>query len=111
LRVDVSASARQWVDAYHRRDRTTLDSMAAAAAVTDDRKPEDRFPFGLEVTRAFEDEQLQLSGDTATFSARMIERAATGAHASHVTQTWVRRQGEWHLQDAHIVKDAFPAAR
>ena len=110
-RVDVAAAARQWVDAYHRRDRAVLDGMAAAAAITDDRKPEERFPFGLEVTRAFEDEQLQLSGDSATFSARMIERAATGAHASRVTQTWVRRQGEWHLQDAHLVRDASPAAR
>ena len=82
-------------------------------AVNDERRPDQRFPFGLEITRAFEDEQLQLSGDTATFTARMIERASTGALVSRVSQTWVRRLGEWRLQETRLVPQGQlpPAAR
>jgi hypothetical protein len=83
-----------------------MDPLGAPSLViNDERKPDQRFPFGLEVTRAFEDEQLQLSGDTATFTARMTERAATGAITSRVSQTWVRRSGSWQLQEARIAPD------
>lgn len=75
------------------------------AIVSDDRRPEQRFPFGLDVTRRFEDVGLSLSGDTAVYTGRMIERAATGEHASRVTQTWVRRMGTWRLQDSRIAAD------
>lgn len=78
---------------------------APSLAINDERRPDQRFPFGLEVTRAFEDEQLHLAGDSATFTARMTERAATGAVTSRISQIWVRRSGEWHLQEARIVPD------
>ncbi len=102
-RVDLSAAGRQWFDAYHRQDKASMAAVdAPSLSISDERRPEQRFPFGLEVSRAFEDEQLQLAGDSATFSARMTERAATGALVSHVSQTWVRRLGEWKLQQARI---------
>jgi hypothetical protein len=102
--VDISASARQWLDAYHRQDRTTMEPLASESlTINDERRADQRFPFGLEVTRAFEEEQLQLAGDSAIFTARMIERASTGALASRVTQTWIRRGGAWQLQEARLV--------
>lgn len=76
--------------------------VAPSLVINDERRADQRFPFGLEVSRAFEDEQLQLSGDSAVFSALMTERASTGAFVSHVSQTWVRRLGEWQLQEARI---------
>jgi hypothetical protein len=84
-----------------------MDSLGAPSlAVSDDRRPDQRFPFGLEVTRTFENEQLQLAGDIATFTARMTEHAATGAQMSRVSQTWVRRSGTWQLQEARIAPDS-----
>jgi hypothetical protein len=80
-------------------------------AINDERRADQRFPFGLEVTRAFEDEQLQLAGDSAMFTARMTERAPTGALTSQVTQTWVRRGGVWQLQEARLVHEVTAGGR
>lgn len=105
--MDIATSARQWVDAYHRQDRTEIEALAAPSlVVNDERRPTERFPFGLEVMRVFEDEQLTLSGDSAQFAARMIERAATGTFVSRVTETWVRRMGQWQLQEARIATES-----
>ncbi len=110
-RVDIAASGRQWLDAYHRQDRTDIEALSAPSLmINDERRPTERFPFGLEVARAFEDEQLTLAGDSAQFTARMTERAATGAFSSRVTQTWVRRQGVWQLQEARIIHDTVATA-
>ncbi|MEQ1760444.1 MAG: nuclear transport factor 2 family protein, partial [Vicinamibacterales bacterium] len=106
-RVDITATSRQWLDAYHRQDRVTMESLGAPSlTISDERLADQRFPFGLEIARAFEDEQLELSGDSAKFTAKMTERAATGAVVSRVAQTWVRRQGQWQLQEARIVHDS-----
>jgi len=110
-RVDLAASGRQWLDAYHRQDRASIDALGSPTLViNDERRPNQRFPFGLEVTRAFENEELQLSGDNATFTARMTERATTGAFVSRISQTWVRRMGEWHLQEARLVPESATPA-
>jgi hypothetical protein len=111
-RVDVAASGRQWLDAYHRQDQSAMEPLASPSlAINDERRPDQRFPFGLEVTRAFEDEQLQLAGDSATFTARMTERAPTGSLTSRVTQTWVRRAGVWQLQEARLVHEVTAPGR
>lgn len=78
------------------------------AIVSDDRRPDQRFPFGLEVTRRMDEVGLNLSGDTAVYTGRMVERAATGEHTSRVTQTWVRRMGVWRLQESRITADTAP---
>ncbi len=107
VRMDIAASARQWMDAYHRQDRAAMQSLTAPSlAINDERRATQRFPFGLEVTRAFEEEELHLSGDSAIFNARMTERASTGSIVSRVSQTWVRRLGQWQLQEARILADA-----
>ncbi len=83
-----------------------MDPLGAPSlVVNDERRPDEKFPFGLEVTRAFEEEHLELSGDIGTFTARMTERAATGLVVSRVSQTWVRRAGEWRLQEARITRE------
>ncbi len=79
-------------------------------AIDDARRVEERFPAGLDVTRSFADEQLQLSGDSATFTARLTEEAAGFRRASTLQFNRVRRQGEWQLQEAHITPDA-PSGR
>lgn len=107
VRMDIAASARQWMDAYHRQDRVVMQSLTAPSlAINDERRATQRFPFGLEVTRAFEEEELHLSGDSAIFNARMTERASTGSIVSRVSQTWIRRLGQWQLQEARILADA-----
>lgn len=106
VRVDIAAAGRQWIDAYHRQDRAAMEPLATpSVTISDERRPDQRFPFGLEVTRAFSDEQLQLAGDSALFAARVTERASTGAFISRVSQTWVRRLGEWQLQDVRLIHE------
>lgn len=111
VRLDIAASGRQWLDAYHRQDRVSMQVVTAPSlAVNDERRPDQRFPFGLEVSRAFDDEQLHLSGDSAIFSARMIERASTGSISTRISQTWIRRLGQWQLQEARFQPEGSPVA-
>jgi len=109
--MDIAASGRQWIDAYHRQDRASMQVFTAPSlAINDERRPDQRFPFGLEVSRSFDDEQLHLSGDSAIFNARMTERASTGAIVTRVSQTWIRRLGQWQLQEARFLPDSGAVA-
>lgn len=106
--TELTSASREWLDAYHRQNRGSLDNLGAPSfVINDERLPAQRFPFGLEVSRSFEDEQLQLAGDSALFTARVTERAPTGALVTRVIQTWVRRSGEWRLQEARLAHEGL----
>jgi hypothetical protein len=93
---------RQWFEAYYRNDRTTVTRLSAEGfAMTDARSADRRTPPGSEPARQVRDVRVDVHGDGAVLSGRMIERVAHGTevreHESFVSEVWVRRDGTWRL--------------
>lgn len=109
-RADLVAAGQQWLDAYQRRDR---DGMASAGtestSIADERSVSERFPAWQQgVRRELDQVELELTGDTALLTARMVERAGeapagSAQHVSRVSQIWVRRNGRWQIADVRII--------
>ena len=110
-RPDLVRAGQRWLDAYQRRDQ---NAMAASGTenitVSDERSVTERFPaWQGSVRRDLDQVELELTGDTALLTARMVERtdgAQSGQHISRVSQIWVRRTGRWRLADVRIIGEA-----
>jgi len=109
-RPDLAQAARQWLDAYQRRDRDTLSAMGTeGVTISDERSVTERFPaWQGSVQRNLDEEALELTGDVAVFTARMTEHAESGAgeHVSRVSQFWQRRGGRWYVTNVRIIGEA-----
>jgi hypothetical protein len=109
-RPDLVQAAQQWLDAYQRRDRDTMNTMGTEnVTVSDERSVTERFPaWQGGVQRNLDEVALELTGDVAVFTARMTERAdaAGGQHVSRVSQFWQRRGGRWFVTNVRIIGEA-----
>jgi ketosteroid isomerase-like protein len=112
-RADLIAAGQQWLDAYQRRDRDAMSSSGTEnMTISDERSVTERFPaWQAGVRRDLDQLELELSGDTALLTARMVERngdnsASSAQHVSRVSQIWVRRAGRWRLADVRIIGEA-----
>ena len=103
-------AAQQWLDAYQRRDRDTMNAMGTDnVTVSDERSVTERFPaWQGGVQRNLDEVALELTGDVAVFTARMTEHAdaAGGQHVSRVSQFWQRRGGRWYVTNVRIIGEA-----
>jgi len=109
-RPDLVQAAQQWLDAYQRRDRDAMNVMGAEnVTVSDERSVTERFPaWQAGVQRNLDEVALELTGDVAVFTARMTERAESGAgeHVSRVSQFWQRRGGRWYVTNVRVIGEA-----
>ena len=109
-RPELTARAHRWLDAYYRQDASGMASMSLPQpTISDDRHPDERLPAGLAVSRSIEGLTIQVAGDQAVLSGKMIEHAEAGGQPvqriSWISQMWTRQNGQWSLMDARIRAD------
>jgi hypothetical protein len=109
----IVSAAEGWFESYYRRLPYDAFGTSHRPSVADGRQPDSRLPEGIwEVNRTFDDVQVQVVADTAIYSARMTEHGRAGevsaAHASRVSQVWVRRGTGWQLMDVKLLSEPRP---
>jgi hypothetical protein len=106
----VVAIARQWLDAYHRQDRSAMAALSTDnLLLADERRSDERFPPGLtDVTRTLDRVSVQIAADTAVLTAVMMEQSGTAPspHVSPISQVWVLGGGQWKVRQARFVSEA-----
>lgn len=111
---DLLPAAERWLEAYYLQDQERLAALSRGrTTVSDERAESERLPPGLpNVRRTVEDAKVHVYGTTAILTARMTERAGTGAPGAapeavaFVSQMWTQRAGGWDLDDVRIVSAA-----
>jgi len=104
----VVAAARQWLDAYHRQERSTMAALSTEnLQLADERRSEERFPAGVEVNRSLDRVSVQIAADTAVLTAVMTERGDAGAQrVSPISQVWILSGGQWRVKQVRLVSEA-----
>lgn len=107
--TELAAAAERWLDAYYANDSVRLASFSPLnVSVTDARAVHERLPPGLLQVERILMPRVQVYGAAAILTARLSERPSTGAPevVSFLSQTWTRRDGQWHLNDVRLVSAA-----
>jgi hypothetical protein len=108
---DLAVRVDQWLDAYGRRDSAAIAALSIHdASISDNRRPEERGPAGA-AKRSIEGLRVQLAGDQAVLSGKLVETEASGRAArrsSWISQMWTRQNGVWLLMDARIRAESRP---
>ena len=107
---DLAARVDQWLDAYARHDSAAVGSLSTHEATISDNRHADERGAGGE-RRSFEGLHVQLVGDQAVLSGKLIESDASGRVrplASWISQMWTRQNGVWLLMDARIRAESRP---
>jgi len=103
----VVAAARQWLDAYHRQERSTMAALSIdTLQLADERRADERFPANVEVNRSLDRVSVQIAADTAVLTAVMTERGEGGQKISPVSQVWVLSSGQWRVKQVRLVSEA-----
>jgi hypothetical protein len=104
----VVAAARQWLDAYHRQERSTMAALSTEnLQLADERRAEERFPAGADVNRSLDRVSVQIAADTAVLTAVMTERGDAGAQrVSPISQVWILSGGQWRVKQVRLVSEA-----
>jgi hypothetical protein len=77
--------------------------------LVDSRAPGDRFvPGSTPPQRTLSDVRVDVHGDGAVLSGRMIERSTDGGRGreSFVSEVWVKRDGVWRLLGIRLASGA-----
>ena len=104
----VVAAARQWLDAYHRQERSTMAALSTEnLQLADERRADERFPANVDVNRSLDRVSVQIAADTAVLTAVMTERGDAGAQRiSPVSQVWILSGGQWRVKQVRLVSEA-----
>jgi hypothetical protein len=103
----VVAAARQWLDAYHRQERTLMSSLSTEnMQLADERRADERFPATVDVNRTLDKVSVQIAADTAVLTAVMTESGAGGQRVSPISQVWVLSGGQWRVRQVRLVSEA-----
>jgi hypothetical protein len=106
----LTAAAQQWLDAYHRQDRTALAALSAQNVMVNDERPtnERMPPAAGEIARTLDRVSVQAAADTAVLTAVMTERVVGGGlqRSSPVSLVWVQADGAWRLAQARLVSES-----
>ena len=76
--------------------------------LADERRNEERFPAGVDVSRTLDRISVQIAADTAVLTAVMTERSAEGAppRVSPISQVWVLSGNQWRVRQVRLVSEA-----
>ena len=103
----VVAAARQWLDAYHRQERSAMAALSTEnLQLADERRAEERFPAGVDVNRSLDRVSVQIAADTAVLTAVMTERGDAGERVSPISQVWIFSGGQWRVKQVRLVSEA-----
>lgn len=106
----VTAAARQWLDAYHRQDRSTMAALSSdGLQLADERRNEERFPANVDVTRSLDRISVQIAADTAVLTAVMTEKSPDNGvppRVSPISQVWELRGNQWRVRQVRLVSEA-----
>jgi hypothetical protein len=101
---------RQWFESFYRGDRASMGRLNAPGfELLDSRAVADRVvPGGAPPQRTLKDVRVDVHGDGAVLSARMIERSADGRREreSFLSEVWVKRDGVWRLLGLRLASGA-----
>jgi hypothetical protein len=108
----LTIAGERWLDAYYRQDAAALASLATRdMKIADERSPDERLPAGLpNVRRALDGLTVQMVGNSALLTARMIETSTATPQPTQrvawISQMWIREESQWRLMDVHLLSDA-----
>jgi len=104
----VVAAARQWLDAYHRQERSAMAALSTDnLQLADERRADERFPSSVDVNRSLDRVSVQIAADTAVLTAVMTEKGDAGAQrVSPISQVWVLSAGQWRVRQVRLVSEA-----
>jgi hypothetical protein len=110
VQTEILETDRQWFESYYRGDRGSMSRLSAPGfELVDSRAAADRLASrSAPPVRMLQDVRIDVHGDGAVLSGRMIERSADGnAHsASFVSEVWVKRDGAWRLLGVRLASDS-----
>jgi hypothetical protein len=104
----VTRAAEAWLKAFFAGDRAAMARAGSpAAAIEDLRTPGDRPPAGVAVRRTLEQPLVRIAGNTAVYTARLVEMPQDGGamYVSLVSQTWTRANGAFTLLAVRVVPE------
>jgi hypothetical protein len=105
----VNANSR-WFEAYYAGDRTTMQSFSSGDFTLADERTGNRLTAAAGVQRSMDQIRVEVAGDGAVLSARLIERATVGGEPvqqiSMVSQVWIRQNGRWRLVNVRFIDAA-----
>jgi hypothetical protein len=108
--TEILETDRQWFDSYYRGDRASMARLSAPGfELVDSRAPADRLvPGSVPPARTLQDVRIDIHGEGAVLSGRMIERSAgsDAERAAFVSEVWVKRDGEWRLLGVRLASDS-----
>jgi hypothetical protein len=98
----ILSADRQWFDSFYEKDRSTMSRLSAPGLEIVDTRPNDaKAPPAQPPERQLKDVRVDVHGDGAVMSGRMIERVVTGEKTEQrdafISEVWVRRDGTWQL--------------
>lgn len=106
----VLSAARQWLDAYYRKDQAAMAALSTDKVdLADERQPIERLPSGLaDVKRTLDRHSVQIAADTAVLTAVMTEQSALmpTPRVSPVSQVWVLSGGQWKVRQVRFVSES-----
>jgi hypothetical protein len=106
----VLSAARQWLDAYYRKDQAAMAALSTDnVTLADERQPIERLPSGLaDVKRTLDRHSVQIAADTAVLTAVMTEQSAVmpTPRVSPVSQVWVLSGGQWKVRQVRFVSES-----
>jgi hypothetical protein len=103
----VVTAARQWLEAYHRQERSAMASLSTGdLQLADERRADERFPATMDVSRTLDKVSVQIAADTAVLTAVMTERGAGAQRVSPISVVWVLSGGQWRARQVRLVSEA-----
>jgi hypothetical protein len=110
--LEILNANSRWFEAYYAGDRATMQAFAAPDFTLADERTGNRLPAAPMggVQRSMDQVRVEVAGDGAVLSARLIERltvdGSTVQHISMVSQVWIRQSGRWRLVNVRFVDAA-----
>ena len=101
-------AAETWFSAFFRRDQAAMTQAGGRTTVIDDQRgPSDVPAAGLNVRRTFEQGSVQVVGNSAMYTGRLIETAPGGDRfVALVSQVWLRSGTSWQLLNVRLSSES-----
>jgi hypothetical protein len=114
--IEIRRLTARWIDTYFSGDPVAVASATPEQfALVDSRPPSARVPAGTPgVERSLDDVRVEVAGNGAVLSARLVERmpgAQGRQHVSFISAVWTMREGEWVLMVVRLAAPSAPPSR